>query len=169
MAATDSDAWTFVKPRSRKNKQSGRGSALGHHPGEQTSAISPGTFKPRTSNLRSVDEIYDEYRSVRAEWLESESCTKLRELVRKHASKQPAVSKALCLGIGTFDPEDGAWAQKRISFHQLIAFTVMVEELGVFPVTPPAQHIVGDLRLTCQSRKVRQIYDQKHFARPYLH
>lgn len=77
-----------------------------------------------------MDEIDAEYRSVREQWLGSECCVKLRELVKKHAYDSTVISKAVCLGVGTFDPEDGAWAQKRISYHQLIAFTVMVEELG---------------------------------------
>lgn len=70
---------------------------------------------------------------MRDQWLESECCTKLRELVQKQPIEKRSISKAICLGVGTFDPEDGAWAQKRISFHQLIAFTVMVEELGKDP------------------------------------
>ncbi|KAH8169356.1 SRR1 domain-containing protein [Sarocladium implicatum] len=127
MAATDADPWTFVKPRSRKNK--GKQASSKPPPGSQTSSEAPAVLKPRTTNLRSVDEISVEYRAVRAEWLESDTCAKLRELVEKHASGNVSISKAICLGVGTFDPEDGAWAQKRISFHQLIAFTVMVEEL----------------------------------------
>jgi hypothetical protein len=129
----ESEAWTFVKPRSRKSKKN-NGKSNSSTPqlpqGAQTSAEAPPTFKPRTTNLRSVDEIEAEYNKVRAEWLDSECCTKLRELVKKQSIGKGTFSKAICLGVGTFDPEDGAWAQKRISYHQLIAFTVMVEELG---------------------------------------
>ncbi|KAK0390558.1 hypothetical protein NLU13_0062 [Sarocladium strictum] len=127
--AANSDDWTFVKPRSRKTKAKGKGSVPQLPPGAQTSASTPASIKPRTSNLRSVDEIDKEYHTVREQWLDSECSTKLRELVRKQSIKQGSISKAICLGVGTFDPEDGAWAQKRISFHQLIAFTVLVEEL----------------------------------------
>lgn len=131
MAATDTDSWTFVKPKSRKRK--GKQASSKPPPGAQTSSELPAVFKPRTTNLRSIEDISAEHRAVRAEWLESECCNKLRELVKNHASAKAPVSKAICLGVGTFDPEDGAWAQKRISFHQLIAFTVMVEELGEYP------------------------------------
>jgi hypothetical protein len=41
-----------------------------------------------------------------------------------------AISKAMCIGHGTFDPEDGRWEARRASWIQYIAFTVMVEELG---------------------------------------
>lgn len=137
--AANSDDWTFVKPRSRKTKGRGKGSVPQLPPGAQTSASTPASIKPRTSNLRSVDEIDKEYHTVREQWLDSECSTKLRELVRNQSIKQGSISKAICLGVGTFDPEDGAWAQKRISFHQLIAFTVLVEELGKFPCTNVVQ------------------------------
>ncbi|UNI22243.1 hypothetical protein JDV02_008147 [Purpureocillium takamizusanense] len=41
----------------------------------------------------------------------------------------PPVTKAVCLGIGTFDPPDGGWEAKRRTFLQLIAFLILVEEL----------------------------------------
>jgi hypothetical protein len=167
MAATDADPWTFVKPRSRKNK--GKQASSKPPPGSQTSSESPAVFKPRTTNLRSVDEISVEYRAVRAEWLESDTCAKLRELVEKHASGNVSISKAICLGVGTFDPEDGAWAQKRISFHQLIAFTVMVEELGASPWWPTT--IMRDLKgeLTHAYRKEARDQDTVYLTGPYIH
>lgn len=139
--AAESEAWTFVKPRSRKSKKNntkGNGSTPQPPPGAQTSAEASPSVKPRTSNLRSVDEIEKEFDKVRAEWLDSKCCTELRDLVRKQSLGKGTISKAICLGVGTFDPEDGAWAQKRISYHQLIAFTVIVEELGEYSSLPQA-------------------------------
>lgn len=35
----------------------------------------------------------------------------------------------MCLGIGTFDPPDGAWEAKRRTYTQLLAFEAIVDEL----------------------------------------
>lgn len=39
------------------------------------------------------------------------------------------MTQAVCLGIGTFDPEDGAWEVKRRTHIQLVAFQFIVAEL----------------------------------------
>ncbi|KAK5999237.1 hypothetical protein PT974_01629 [Cladobotryum mycophilum] len=47
-----------------------------------------------------------------------------------HQRFPPApVTRAICLGIGSFDPPDGGWEAKRKTYIQLIAFLIMVEEL----------------------------------------
>ncbi|GJN81778.1 hypothetical protein PLIIFM63780_005313 [Purpureocillium lilacinum] len=119
-------------------------------------ALPPGTARP-DGPVRSVSSIEAEYRTLRDTFEASSCCTSLRALAgriaaaaaghkrrRKSTSSSgargddneedeaepaPPVTKAVCLGIGTFDPPDGGWEPKRRTFLQLIAFLILVEEL----------------------------------------
>ncbi|OAQ76893.1 SRR1 domain-containing protein [Purpureocillium lilacinum] len=118
-------------------------------------ALPPGTARP-DGPVRSVSSIEAEYRTLRETFEASSCCASLRALAgriaaaaaghkrrRKSSSSSsrgddneedeaepaPPVTKAVCLGIGTFDPPDGGWEPKRRTFLQLIAFLILVEEL----------------------------------------
>ncbi|KAF4119946.1 SRR1 [Geosmithia morbida] len=89
---------------------------------EQFEAFS---LKPQTENIRSLEEIAAEYRHVRSQWEKEAACRELK----RHVTNIDVfpVSRAVCLGIGTFDPPDGGWETKRRTFVQLMAFLTMVE------------------------------------------
>lgn len=114
------DGWTHVKSRfgrGGKNKS-------------KTQAPAKGSG-PKTEGLRSVVEIEDEYYKIRSQWESSACCKALRQLMATKLSSQNPISEAICLGMGTFDPADDAWHAKRTTYIQLIAFLIMVEELGM--------------------------------------
>lgn len=125
------DEWTFVKPRrSRRSNPPGRA---------DTSSPAPPTPARRTGPPRPVRDIAAEYRALRAAWEPSPACRSLRALVAARAAAAAApVTQAVCLGIGTFDPADGGWEARRRTYVQLIAFLVMVDELGAPPPPFPA-------------------------------
>lgn len=110
--------WTQVTSKSRR---SGRRTA-------------PLPVVPRTSDLRPAADLAADHRRLRARWEDDECCRRLRHLLSTHASRIKSVSRAVNLGVGTFDPADGSWEAKRSSHVQLIAFLVIVEELGACPV-----------------------------------
>ncbi|CAM1501525.1 Fc.00g035090.m01.CDS01 [Cosmosporella sp. VM-42] len=85
--------------------------------------------KTRTTDLRSVEELDADYRRIRARFEEETCCKQLREIVAKNAVPSMKISRAINLGIGTFDPVDLSWAAMRASYVQLIAFLIMVEEI----------------------------------------
>lgn len=105
--------WTQVTSKSRR---SGRRTA-------------PLPVVPRTSDLRPAADLAADHRRLRARWEDDECCRRLRHLLSTHASRIKSVSRAVNLGVGTFDPADGSWEAKRSSHVQLIAFLVIVEEL----------------------------------------
>lgn len=96
------------------------------------------TFVPRSTNLRSPEELEADYRKIRSQWeASSSSYQQLRDVVAANAASAQPITKAVCLGIGTMDPEDGGWQAKRRTYIQFIAFLVMVEEIGKMrPVYP---------------------------------
>ncbi|EHK42657.1 hypothetical protein TRIATDRAFT_246475 [Trichoderma atroviride IMI 206040] len=50
------------------------------------------------------------------------------ELKDSRSSEDP-IRKAICLGIGSFDPDNGSWITKEKAHMQFAAFSVIVEEL----------------------------------------
>ncbi|KAK7429390.1 hypothetical protein QQZ08_003982 [Neonectria magnoliae] len=80
--------------------------------------------------LRSASALAADHARLRARWEDEEPCSReLRALVAANAGPAVAISRAVNLGVGTFDPVDGAWEAKRSSQVQLVAFLVVVEEL----------------------------------------
>ncbi|KAF7560462.1 hypothetical protein G7046_g3701 [Stylonectria norvegica] len=116
----ESESWTYVKPKARGK----RGKIRLNLP------IDLPEQPPRTKPLRSVEDIDAEFRKTRAGF-ETETCCKmLRKMVAAHAIPTRPISRAINLGIGTFDPRrDTSEVAKRCSFVQLVAFLIMVEEL----------------------------------------
>ena len=121
------DAWTFVRSKKRR-------------PGTNPPAKQPA--KPASAGLPTPaaatltpGEIELDQRRIQSQWLASASCRRLEELVRTRKPDAP-VSTAVCLGIGTFDPDDGSWPLKRRTHVQLAAFETIVAALRGRPDQP---------------------------------
>ena len=113
---SDDSGWVRVEPRSRRDTRRPHAPAI---------KLAPA----RTVHVRPVSEIDAEYQKIRAQWLESTAHTRLCQIVDAITSSN--ISRAVCLGIGSFDPPDGAWEAKKTAFIQFIAFKSMVDQLGV--------------------------------------
>lgn len=116
--------WTVVKRKSRHSKRRAA------NPIDNKEESSP-KKSPQTTDLPSVDELMAEYRRIRVQF-ETEPCAqKIRDLVAKNVVPGVRISNAINMGIGDFDPND-LLRPKRSSYVQLIAFQIMIEELGEF-------------------------------------
>ncbi|EXL50541.1 hypothetical protein FOCG_08817 [Fusarium oxysporum f. sp. radicis-lycopersici 26381] len=118
-SSQDSSDWTRVVRKGRKSRRNNTESHSSRH------------AKPQTEGLRSPEDLEKDYRQHRKRWEEEAySCPRLRELVTAKASHLTEIDKAVHLGVGTFDPNDGLNLDgKRSTFAQLAAFEIMVEEL----------------------------------------
>lgn len=122
-AATQTDdEWTFVKPKKYRN---GRQKAPRQPPAHITNRKNQ--LERDESTLNSLEDIAGEYRRVRSQYEQDAACAALKQLVREMNNKP--INRAVCLGIGTFDPPDGGWETKRRTYLQLAAFMVMVQVL----------------------------------------
>jgi hypothetical protein len=83
---------------------------------------------PNTENIRSPAELEASYRRYRERWESEPSCTKVRELIASKASDLKNINRAVNFGVGTFDPKGAV--DPKASFVQLVAFDIIVEELG---------------------------------------
>ncbi|TGJ79246.1 hypothetical protein E0Z10_g9510 [Xylaria hypoxylon] len=78
----------------------------------------------------SLEQVKQDHDRLAGQWKSSPSYGQLQELLSSHtAIISGSVTKAICLGLGTFDPPDGAWEQKRKAHIQLAAFLAIVEHL----------------------------------------
>ncbi|GAB0134661.1 hypothetical protein EsDP_00003023 [Epichloe bromicola] len=107
--------WCLVKPK----------------PGRRPRNPPPAAPAPasRAGPPRSLQDISFEYRRLRHDFPSKPCCRSIRRLISDNASSSSRVTKAVCLGIGTFDPPDGAWEAKRRTYTQLLAFEAIVDEL----------------------------------------
>ncbi|KAK2733052.1 hypothetical protein CKAH01_08550 [Colletotrichum kahawae] len=114
------EEWTFVKSKSRFRRKP---------PNVPAKALEAArSNEPRI--FKSVDEITAEYEGFKARWRDTTCHDRIKDLVRKNAGEASRVKKAVCLGVGTFDPEDGGWDAKRRSYIQLDGFLTVVEALS---------------------------------------
>ncbi|OAA55104.1 Sensitivity To Red Light Reduced-like, SRR1 [Cordyceps fumosorosea ARSEF 2679] len=120
------EGWTRVHRKSRRHRPSSAKSIASTQPHS-----SPDTFAPRTSGvLRPPEALRADYDKLRAEWLASPACAALLRLLDAQPPRVVVpVRRAVCLGIGTFDPADGAWEAKRAAYVQLCAFSTIVSQL----------------------------------------
>jgi hypothetical protein len=145
-AGSDADAqsWTKVTTKSRRR---GRNTMPAPAPASPSSSASR-LVDDGNHIHKSPEELASEYHRIRTQWNASEPGARLRKLlaesISRHesvsgsVSESTSVSRAVCLGIGSFDPPDGAWEPKRRAFVQLVAFLVIVDALGE---DPPFKHV----------------------------
>ncbi|GAW15555.1 hypothetical protein ANO14919_049690 [Xylariales sp. No.14919] len=113
------EAW--VKVHGRKGRRSR------NKPAPAASISSKLVVSPPSLSLEQVKQDHDR---LAGQWKSSPSYGQLQELLLRHTdSTSSSVTKAICFGLGTFDPPDGAWEQKRKAHIQLAAFLAIVEHL----------------------------------------
>lgn len=122
------EGWTHVKRKSRRKAPANRvnAAATSHQPADES-------FTPRTTGTaRPPEALRADHDRFYTQWLDSPAHEALVALVDRHAEKGLRVTKAVCLGIGTFDPADGAWEAKRAAYVQLCALSTLTSQLGEF-------------------------------------
>ncbi|KAJ2965580.1 hypothetical protein NQ176_g10546 [Zarea fungicola] len=116
------EGWTQIRRKSRRSAPTTKAAATAHS--------LPDKFEPRTTGiLQSPEALQADYDKIRTQWLASpahESITKLADTYARTLT----IKRAVCLGIGTFDPEDGAWEAKRAAFVQLCALSTLASQFG---------------------------------------
>lgn len=117
--------WTFVTRKSRSSK---RGTPK--PPGAPSDASE--NKLPDAFDKPTLDAVTTEYLRVRATF-ENEVCAKhIRKLVAAKVTPNVRISNAINMGIGQFGPYDNTVESRRSTYVQLIAFLIMVEEMGEF-------------------------------------
>ncbi|KAG5953572.1 hypothetical protein E4U53_004671 [Claviceps sorghi] len=109
--------WQLVQPKNNRRSRKPRPVV--------TSSSATRTAGPS----RSLQDITSEYHRLRQDPPTQQCCTTIRLLIRANAGACSRVDKAICLGMGSFDPPDGAWEAKRRAYVQFLVFEAMVEEM----------------------------------------
>ncbi|KAI5918464.1 hypothetical protein F4810DRAFT_691976 [Camillea tinctor] len=114
------EEWTQVRRKGRR-RNPGRTQSW---PQPRDSSSDIPKRGPRISNL-TVDEVRTAHDRIASQW----AASPLGEQLAAALALSPplSVSTAVCLGIGTFDPDDGSWELRRRAHVQLAAFLFMVD------------------------------------------
>lgn len=73
------------------------------------------------------------------------------------------VRKAVCLGLGSFDPENGSWVTKEKAHVQLAAFLFIVEEIRKYPHLYVLDLILSLVTIALtQNATLREVLQQAH-------
>lgn len=119
--------WTRVA-RKGKGKKSGRQANNPHTAPPVAGA--PDNFLPNPTPQLSAQDIRTDHDRIATKWRASEGYAKLCEAVRANAASHATITRAICLGLGAFDPEDGSWVAQRRSHVQMAAFLAIVDTLS---------------------------------------
>ncbi|KAG8161014.1 hypothetical protein KVR01_009278 [Diaporthe batatas] len=89
----------------------------------------PENFHPNRSPKLTVHDIKADHHKIASRWRTTEGYEQLCSTINDHSVSHQNVTRAVCLGIGAFDPEDGSWSSQRRSHTQLAAFLAIVDAL----------------------------------------
>ncbi|KAJ9131748.1 hypothetical protein NKR23_g11582 [Pleurostoma richardsiae] len=105
-----------------------KGKKLARH-GQSASHCSSLPLPNPTPQL-TPEEIHADHARLCARWRASDSYAHLLDFLRDAGPRRGRVTRAICLGLGSFDPENGSWDAKRRAHTQLDAFLAMVKLLS---------------------------------------
>ncbi|KAM0450610.1 hypothetical protein ACHAO4_006595 [Trichoderma viride] len=106
-------------------------------PADAKAILAQPTMRPRTLfPPASKEAIAGQHFYTLREYKESHECRLLQILIKvfkaqikdSHSTEDP-IRKAVCLGIGSFDPDNGSWVTKEKAHVQFAAFSVILEEI----------------------------------------
>ncbi|KAI5860957.1 hypothetical protein GGS23DRAFT_202801 [Durotheca rogersii] len=117
--AESAEEWTTVHHRGRRTKT--------HRPIPLRSREAALTSQPLPSSL-SVADIEREHRRIADQWKTSACRRQLEEIILSRICNSE-ISEAICLGLGSFDPDNGSWEAKRTAHVQLAAFLYIADML----------------------------------------
>lgn len=130
--AGEANDWTrIVRKGGHSKKLVGRPQQQLHQQHNPPAAGPVENFRPNAAPTLSVDDIRAEHAKIASKWRATDACAQLRALLTANAASCVGVRRAVCLGLGALDPEDGSWAARARAHVQLAAFLTMVEALGM--------------------------------------
>ncbi|RYC54538.1 hypothetical protein CHU98_g11673, partial [Xylaria longipes] len=97
-------------------------------PAKKASAKKSSRSKGPHESTISLEQVKQEHDRFASEWKSSPAYAQVQEILSGHTASN-RVTKAICFGLGSFDPPDGHYARKRQSHTQLAAFLAIVEHL----------------------------------------
>ncbi|KAI0153046.1 hypothetical protein GGR57DRAFT_492483 [Xylariaceae sp. FL1272] len=109
------DEW--VRVRRRK----GRGRKVQYRPAPTKESSAP---EPSAPNL-TLEQVKKDHEHFAGQWTSSPASRQLRDALSKK-QYNVSIDKAICFGIGTFNPPDASWDIKRKAHVQLAAFLLIV-------------------------------------------
>ena len=124
-AEPDQDEWVQVRSRKRNRNTQTRARPVRSSPDSEAAP-------PNPAPQLSAGQIAVDHDRIASAWRSSSpSHHGIQSLVQQHAPTHAQLRKAICLGIGSFDPAPQFYSKKRVAHVQLEAFRAMVQTLGM--------------------------------------
>ncbi|KAL1844898.1 hypothetical protein VTK73DRAFT_1545 [Phialemonium thermophilum] len=98
---------------------------------------------PNPSPQLTLEQIARRHDRISTEWRAGACCAQLRSLVEKSLPSHVRLTRAVCLGIGSFEPVESVPMVARVAHVQLEAFRVMAELLEAH-CGAPVQRIIQE-------------------------
>ena len=95
-------------------------------------------FPPNPNARLTLDDIRSDHAKMPNRWRTSAASKALDKLVADNCEAHAPITTAVCLGLGSFDPEDGSFDATRRSHVQLEAFLAIVKVLRMDPSSSSA-------------------------------
>ncbi|EON98218.1 hypothetical protein UCRPA7_6272 [Phaeoacremonium minimum UCRPA7] len=127
----DASQWTRVI---RKGKAIGRQEQVLRLP----RAGPESNFPPNPHARLTLQDIRTDHEKIPRKWRASPASSALADLIIDNRRSHAPITNAVCLGLGSFDPEDGSFDATRRSHVQLDAFLAITKLLSMpMPNCPP--------------------------------
>ncbi|KAM0519066.1 hypothetical protein ACHAPE_004060 [Trichoderma viride] len=122
------DEWTLVPARKGKGRPK---------PMDVKAILSQPTMRPKSVLPPANKEaIAGQHFYTLREYKESRECRILQALIKVFKAEvedslpaEDPIRKAICFGIGSFDPDNGSWITKERTHMQFAAFSIILDEL----------------------------------------
>jgi len=162
--ASDGDGpWTFVKSKS------GRRGGKNRQPTTTTMTTAvPPTSRPEPPTAASLGltrhQIEAHHRQMQSQWRSQPSFDRLVAVLRSNAATHTPVTRAICLGNGSFDPDDGVYDKIRRAHLQTDAFLAMVDTLSMVDFLSSNQLPLHSSLLSSTRAAVANVLCDRHQA-----
>lgn len=130
-------------------------------------AGAPENFLPNPAPQLSPQDIGAHHQKIATKWRATDNYVKLCDTVRTNAASHIPITRAICLGLGAFDPEDGSWMAQRRSHIQMAAFLTVVEILSKTRAPVISTDVVTDSDAEKENNcEIACFYQEPRFAQP---
>lgn len=130
-----------------------------HHQQQQLPPAAPPIehFRPNPNPQLSAADIQAQHGKFADKFRDTSCFDKLTKLIKTNISSHVPIKRAVCLGLGAFDPKDGSWDLKRKSHIQLAAFLTMVDIFGMYILNQLSPVTTASLTPTQQKKPIKTL------------
>lgn len=171
MSAEDAEEQTEKPSQWTRVTKKGKGRKFGRQAKNLQAppvAGAPENFLPNPAPQLSAEDIRTNHERIATKWCATEGYVRLCEALKANAASHAPITRAICLGLGAFDPADGSWIAQRRSHTQMAAFLAIVDVLSeIFSASNTLPMSAANIHAEEESEAdIECFYQEPRFAQP---